>query len=238
MKHTHLKTLLSIVVGSALLLGCNDTDTLATDALASLPATEAVDTTNDPLTSEGEPLDISQLTHTLSTLPIEALSAEEAASLQFMREEEKLAHDVYALAYSLWQQRIFDNIASSESTHTAAVELLLDRYEVPDLATGVPGVFTNPDLQAAYDVFDARVRLSLIDALLVGAEIEDLDIKDIEEAKADIDNADILTVYDHLLAGSRNHMRAYVRLLTARGMTYTPQFISQALFDAIIAGEV
>ncbi|MGF1547148.1 MAG: DUF2202 domain-containing protein [Thiotrichales bacterium] len=243
MKHTPLKTLLPLLLGSALLIGCNDSDSLVADALAALPAADTQSTATpadsaDSVTGDVSSLDLDALAQTVNALPIEALSAEEAASLQFMREEEKLAHDVYVLAYSKWSQRMFTNIAASESSHTAAVKLLLERYEIPDPATGIPGEFTNPALQAAYDVYTARVQLSLVDALLVGAEIEDLDIRDIEAEKAQIDNADILTVYDHLLAGSRNHMRAFIRQLTAKGMTYTPQFISQELFDAIIAEEV
>jgi hypothetical protein len=45
---------------------------------------------------------------------------EEAASLQFMREEEKLAHDVYVTLYEQWGLRVFNNISRSEQQHTEA----------------------------------------------------------------------------------------------------------------------
>lgn len=67
-----------------------------------------------------------------------------------------------------------------------------------------------------------------------GVEIEDLDIRDTTAQLTDIDNADILMVYDHLLRGSRNHLRAYMTLLTQQGGTYVPQYISQTEFDAIV----
>ena len=80
----------------------------------------------------------------------------------------------------------------------------------------------------------AASNASQIDALKVGAQIEELDIRDIVVRKADVDNADILLVYDQLLKGSRNHLRAYMRVLAQQAGTYTPQYITQAEFDAIV----
>lgn len=152
-----------------------------------------------------------------------------------MREEEQLAHDVYAVSASLWQQPIFSNIAASETTHAAAVKALLDRYELPDpLAGSSPGVFQNAELQQLYNDLAAQSRTSLVQALAAGAEIEEMDIRDIEEQKRNIDNADILTVYDSLLLGSRNHLRSFIKQLNQAGVTYVPKYISQATFDAII----
>ena len=76
------------------------------------------------------------------------LSAEEIAGLKFMREEEKLAHDVYVALYGLWGDNIFNQISFSETTHTEAVLALLVKYGIPDPAAGNPaGVFTDPALQ-------------------------------------------------------------------------------------------
>ena len=44
-------------------------------------------------------------------IPASDLSAEETASLLFMREEEKLARDVYNALYATWGQQTFLNIA-------------------------------------------------------------------------------------------------------------------------------
>jgi hypothetical protein len=52
--------------------------------------------------------------------------------------------------------------------------------------------------------------------------------------KAGIDNADILLVYDNLLRGSRNHLRAFMKTLSQQGGGYTPQYLSQTEFDAIV----
>jgi len=179
--------------------------------------------------------DISALTDALATYPLSALSITEAASLAFMREEEQLAHDVYAVSATLWAPPIFANIAASEATHSAAIKALLDRYQQPDPLAGLPnGTFKTPAFQSLYDSLVASSRTSLISALKVGVEIEELDIRDITEQKAGIDNADILMVYDNLLRGSRNHLRAFMKVLIQQGGTYVPQYITQAEFDAIV----
>lgn len=179
--------------------------------------------------------DISALTDTLATYPLSALSITEAASLAFMREEEQLAHDVYAVSATLWAPPIFANIAASEATHSAAIKALLDRYQQPDPLAGLPnGTFKTPAFQSLYDSLVASSRTSPISALKVGVEIEELDIRDITEQKAGIDNADILMVYDNLLRGSRNHLRAFMKVLIQQGGTYVPQYITQAEFDAIV----
>ena len=43
-----------------------------------------------------------------------------------MREEEKLARDVYLTLYDIWGTPAFNNIASSEQTHMDAVLMLID----------------------------------------------------------------------------------------------------------------
>ena len=172
----------------------------------------------------------------LAGLPLEQLSADETASLQYMREEEKLARDVYTVLSGVWTPPIFANIAASEQTHTDAVLTLLVRYSVPDpAASTAPGVFVNPDLQALYDAYVARGQTSLVAGLTVGAEIEELDIRDINLALSKVDNLDIRTVYENLLKGSRNHLRAFVSALASRGVVYVPQFIPLSLYQEIIS---
>ncbi len=74
-------------------------------------------------------------------------------------------------------------------------------------------MFSNPDLQALYDQLIAQGSQSLQDAFLVGAAIEEIDILDLEERIAQTDKADIQLVYQSLLQGSENHLRAFVRVM-------------------------
>jgi hypothetical protein len=168
----------------------------------------------------------------------ETLSEDEAAGLMFMREEEKLAHDVYMALYAEWQLSIFQNIAGSEQTHTDAVLQLLTRYGLDDPAAGLgAGEFADTTLQSLYDQLVAQGSTSLEAALRVGAAIEEIDILDLEERIAQTDKADIQRVYQNLLAGSQNHLRAFVGTLERQtGTSYTPQYLTQAAYEAIMSG--
>ena len=97
------------------------------------------------------------------------LTSAEEYWLTYMREEEKVARDVYIVLYDQWQSRIFKNISLSEQTHMDAIKTLLDKYGIADPAAGKEvGEFTNPDLQAMYDELIDAGSVSLVDALEVG----------------------------------------------------------------------
>ena len=166
-------------------------------------------------------------------------TADEVAGLRWMREEEQLAHDVYVTLGDLWGLRIFENIASSESSHVEAVATLLDRYGIDDPAAGNdPGTFTNPAIQALHDQLVSDGSVSLDAALTVGALIEELDISDLQARAAATENADITTMYAGLERGSRNHLRAFTSQLDARGVVYEPTQLDSATFDAIVSGDM
>jgi len=125
-----------------------------------------------------------------------------------------LARDVYLMLYEQWGIRIFQNIAKAEETHMSAVADLLERYGLPDPAEDTAvGVFTNPELQALYDQLMEDGSQSLADALRVGALVEEVDIVDLEDYIEQTDNEDLLLVYQNLLKGSYNHLRAFTSTL-------------------------
>ncbi|QCT93866.1 DUF2202 domain-containing protein [Caminibacter mediatlanticus TB-2] len=168
-------------------------------------------------------------------MPKQSLSNQEIKDLLHMREEEKLARDVYLTLYQKWGLPVFRNIAKSERWHMQMVKFLLDKYGINDpVKSDKVGVFTNPHLQSLYNELVAKGSKSITDALKVGATIEDLDIYDLDEAMKRSDNNDIDFVYSRLRWGSTNHMRAFVRFLNRYGETYTPKYISQAEFEAIL----
>lgn len=175
------------------------------------------------------PLDAADLTATAES----ELLATEASALVQMREEEKLARDVYLALGAQWNLAIFTNIGGSEQSHMDALATLLTRYRVADPAAGKgPGEFTDPGLQDLYTQLTAKGALSASDALAVGALIEDLDLADLAHLSSGTTRVDILSVYDNLARGSRNHLRSFVSQL---GGAYTPQYIDMATYDAIIA---
>ena len=168
-----------------------------------------------------------------------ALSDDEIAGLLYMREEEKLARDVYLTLYDAWGLRVFQNIARAEQIHMDAVLTLIARYGLDDPVTDdTIGVFTNADLQALYAQLVAQGSESLEAALRVGATIEEIDIQDLEAYLATTDAADIRLAYENLKAGSYNHLRAFVSTLEAQtGETYQPQYLAQSEYEAIMAGQ-
>lgn len=147
-------------------------------------------------------------------LPVQAatvLTADEVAGLKFMREEEKLAHDVYVALYAKWGAQVFLNISKSEATHTASIKTLLDRYAIADPAKGKqPGEFTDPKLAGLYRQLLAKGSTSPAAAMKVGQAIEELDIKDLDERIAHTHDPDSKQVYTQLRRGSENHLRAFI----------------------------
>ena len=149
-----------------------------------------------------------------------SLTPTEVESLQFMREEEKLARDVYLHLYTVHGAAQFSNIAKSEQRHMDAILYLMEQYGVADTALAESGKFTNPDLQALYDSLVASGEESLTAAFNVGVLIEETDIADLDVAIAATENADLVQVISNLRKGSYNHLGAFTRALaTEAGFT-------------------
>ncbi len=145
----------------------------------------------------------------------DALNEAEIDGLLLMREEEKLARDVYLYLYDVWNHRVFTNIAGSEQVHMDQMAQLLEAYEIADPVVMDPeyGVFTSPLLAGLYEDLTTQGEASLADALAVGKAIEVLDIKDLEDLISETDEEAILMVYENLLKGSLNHLSAFERQL-------------------------
>jgi hypothetical protein len=165
------------------------------------------------------------------------LTAVDIDSLLYMREEEKLAHDVYVTLYNLWGAPIFNNIANSEQAHTEAILLLLTQYGLTDPAAGNDiGVFVNQDLQALYNSLVSQGSQSYADALLVGGLIEEVDIADLQAELNVTSVTAVRQVYQSLSAGSNNHLVAFASTYeNLTGTAYAAQFLSAAEVDAILA---
>jgi len=215
---------------------------IATVFLAVLPGEAAAATAGPAGTgtygNELASLDAGPLGTALSAIVPGPLSPEEAAGLAYMREEEKLAHDVYSTLYERWGATVFRTIANGEQKHSDAIKTLLERYGLADPAAGNgAGVFDDPELQALYNTLVAQGSASLAAALKVGAAIEEIDILDLQERLAQTDHADIQRVYQNLENGSHNHLRAFVSNWEKQtGEVYRPQYLDQDTYDAIVNG--
>lgn len=168
----------------------------------------------------------------INALPSEELSQDEMDALVWMREEEKLARDVYLALHALHGLPVFWRIASSEQRHMDAVAILLDKYGLEDPVLNDQGKFTNPNLGQLYLDLVAAGEASVEDALYVGATIEDLDIFDLKRVLELVDNQDITIVFNNLMSGSMNHLRAFVRFLDPA--EYEARYLSPEELEEIL----
>ena len=213
------------VVSAGALAGCGKDDEFTRRSIL------AVDDTNGYTN-----VNLQDCQYNLDNLPLENLGEAEKNSILFMREEEKLAKDMYLKLYEKWSHNAFQNISESEQTHMETMLQLLEKYNLEDPvgANGI-GVFTNDSLQALYNTLLPLGETSLVEALKVGALIEEVDILDLKNPLDNfVDNEDIEMVYENLMKASRNHLRAFVKNLKNQGVTYVPQRLTQADFDAIV----
>lgn len=145
---------------------------------------------------------------------VQPLNADEVKWLQFMREEEKLAFDVYTALYQKWNLMAFKNIAASEDAHFNAIGTLLKRYGVADPVQQSAGVYSDPALNELYNQLMSKAMTSAQDALEVGILIEKQDIADLENAMKATTKFDIKRVFSNLMNGSYNHLDAFETVCT------------------------
>ncbi len=165
-----------------------------------------------------------------------SLSEAEQAAVAYMREEEKLARDVYQVLGDKWNSPIFQNIVQAEQRRMDAVAALLTHYGLSDpVADKAAGEFSSPEMQDLYNQLVEKGSQSLTEASRVGATIEDLDIYDLEQRLAQSSNPDLQTVFGNLMRGSENHLRAFNQQLTALGESYSAQYITPERLQEILS---
>lgn len=163
------------------------------------------------------------------------LDPAEEETLVYMREEEKLARDVYTTLDQTWSEAVFENISESEQRHMDTLLGKLQFFGIEDPVTNdATGVFTDPVIDEMYDDLVSRGMTSLLEAYHVGAYIEEMDIRDLGLAIAETDESPLIKAYGNLQSASRNHLRAFVGHIEAMDVDYQAQVLSQAEVDAIV----
>ncbi|MEO8094615.1 MAG: DUF2202 domain-containing protein [Pseudolysinimonas sp.] len=164
-----------------------------------------------PVAVSGSPSAVGEPTPSAAAIAPTAVPYDTAARMLYIIEEEKLAHDVYVALGATWGANIFLNILESETTHQGLLVPLLDARGLVDPRSTEVGVFTDPTLQALYNDLIARGNVSFDEAIQVGILIEEKDITDLADAIAAEDEADVISVYERLSAGSENHLSSFQR---------------------------
>ncbi|WP_081857834.1 DUF2202 domain-containing protein [Thiomonas sp. FB-Cd] len=175
---------------------------------------------------------IAQIRADIAASPRAPLTPEERDDLLLMREEEKVARDVYIRLLERWDIRPFGNISGAEQVHMDAILALLEHHGLPDPAQGlVVGRFHRTDLQDLYDQLIEQGLRSQADAVRVGLLIEELDIADLQKAARRTNKPEIRAVYAELERGSRNHLRAFYHWKQMLGIDYAPQHLPATEFE-------
>lgn len=219
MKTRQLGTVLALAGLTLFFTSCNDGINNVEDSFAiaeEIKSAESVVAPGDSCTFTG----------TLTEAEIEGLME--------MREEEKLAHDVYTTLYGIYGHIVFSNIAKSESAHTSAVLHLMNGYGLEDPALTGVGQFSNPLFADLYIQLTDKGSENLVEALKIGAFIEEYDIADLKRLLEETQNTDVQRVYGHLLGGSENHMRAFTNALKQQGAVYVPTIITSEEYEEIL----
>lgn len=162
------------------------------------------------------------------------LTKEEIDGLMEMREEEKLAHDVYVTFYKMYKFKIFDNISKSETAHTSSVLYVINGFKLTDPTPAAATKFSNPLFTDLYAQLTKKGAVSLVEALKVGAFIEEYDIADLKRLIEETKNPTIAKVYGNLLRGSYFHLTAYTNALKFKGVIYTPTILSAEEYKDIL----
>lgn len=162
------------------------------------------------------------------------LTADEIEFVYAVREDEKVARDLYTAFFEKYSLKTFSNISRSEANHMRAVEILLEYYEIDFPAAGEYGVFEDPARQAIYDTLLAKGNTAL-EGFRVMAQLEEENIVSYRNVLSDITNPNIKIVIENLGKASENHFKAAIRQITALGGTYAPKLMNQEEYKAMIA---
>lgn len=166
-------------------------------------------------------------------VPLE-LTIEQKATLAYMWDEERLAHDLYLALNQLYPSQTLYSIATKgESQHIASIEGLIEKYDLNifnsvDYSGGYSsdalsaygaGSFALDEIQELYDSLYAEGSASFEDALGVGCIVEVTDIEDLDRDIVIAEGAqDLVALFESLRLGSYNHYWAFDRALKAQGI--------------------
>jgi len=164
---------------------------------------------------------------------IEQLSFTEMEDLQYLYEEERLAHDIYTALSDKWELSIFENIAESEKRHVEHLLVIYEKYglRVPKVGDGF---YNYPELNMLFDRFFEGGMMTLESSLTLAGNFEEYDIADLERYLEHTQNVDLILVYNTLLEGSKNHLRVIHRNLKKNGYEYEPVFLEKRHFQVIL----
>lgn len=165
------------------------------------------------------------------------LRPEEQHDLQYAREVEKMARDVYEVLYANWNEYTFFSLMEVESWHMQVLKDALDKFGVADPLAGIDsdnGAFTIAVLEQRYCDWTSEGMQSVAAAYRVAARAEEYDIRDLQTCLAATENAELRQIYQQLILSSENHLRACVDNLERLGEQYVPEVLTEEEVSRIL----
>ncbi len=144
-----------------------------------------------------------------SSFSAEAETSPESLLLRQL-DEERLAYQLYTeLGTAYPELRQFQNIPRAESRHfNALANYTKTKYPATEIGS-LTGDFLYSETEALYQKLLKAGKQSPADALRAGVQVEELDIRDLDEALAASPEDTLRSIYENLRRGSENHLRAF-----------------------------
>lgn len=145
---------------------------------------------------------------------VQTVTPVQQRDLQFTREEERMARDLYKLFADKYDALpVFDRISWSEQRHFDAVGNMLVRYDVQDPSAGkAAGIYADTAIQKLYDGWKTQGLKSSDEALKAAIALETRDIADLAKLIAKNNPSDVESLYTQLLAASKHHLAAFTSI--------------------------
>jgi hypothetical protein len=138
--------------------------------------------------------------------------ADTVYALGYMRDELKLARDLYTALSGIWEWDVFKNTAKSKQSLMDAVSTLLRQYGI-DKPPDEAGRFVNADLQELYSYLIDQGKVSRNNAIDVAILIERTVIADLNDVFLQTTEKEVHKVLTLLMEGSEDHLHALNRYL-------------------------
>ena len=229
MKANSIKTLLAICAISLSLASCTkETNPNTPEPLVSATPSDIIEVKSDGATTFA----LAGVTPAFDSTA--DLTADEIEFIYAVREDEKVARDLYFSFFGTFGLKPFENIGKAEDNHIKATEKLFDYYEIDYPALSENGKFENAIRQKLFDSLLLKGTPEL-EAFKVMAMLEESNIVEYGEVLKTIANPNIKIVIENLARASANHFKAAIRQITALGGTYTPAIMTQEQYEAVIA---
>jgi hypothetical protein len=141
-----------------------------------------------------------------------ALGADTLEALRYIREEVKLARDLYGALSDIWELDVFENAVKSKQSLMNAVSCLLRPYGIED-PSGDAGKFVDADLQELYSYLIDQGKVSRNNAIDVTILIEQTVMADLNDVLLQTTEEDVHKVLTLLMEASENHLHELSRYL-------------------------